>query len=581
MIRHPIFTPAYILLAFSLVFALPIHGGIARMEAHPGSEITLTIMPDKAFFRPGEPATFTVTASGGARVVGTITHLADTIASVESGLVNGSAALSWQPPNDAPCGYGLTVQVLDDNGTVLAQAATAFDVLEHWLQAPRYGFLSDFEPGRDNADGTMVWAARQHINGLQFYDWQYRHEALMPPQDIYTDLLGKQMSLPVIRDLIAAAHARNIAAMPYTAIYGASPAFYEQHPDWALFMATDVPYDFADGYLYIMDPSPDSPWSEHLLSEFAAVLEQTAFDGIHLDQYGAPKSGRNHDGQPVDLAEAFPAFIDRAAAVVQSHRGASGAMIFNAVGNWPVDTVAPADQDAVYIEVWAPYRDFLDLHRIVVNAEQLGGGKPVIIAAYIHPNNVHNVRLANAMINASGAYHLELGEPGAMLADPYFPKFGMMDEAMQATMQRTYDFLVRYEEVLAVGAADATATRAAALTIPGVATAGLRAKNRVVVIVREGPHREAFSLVNFRGVGHSRWAEPLFDGGPEPQLDLPVTLRVERPVTRVWLASPDDDARMAPQIVDFTAENDADGATITFTVPRLDYWTMLVVEYGS
>jgi dextranase len=106
-------------------------------------------------------------------------------------------------------------------------------------------------------------------------------------------------------------------------------------------------------------------------------------------------------------------------------------VIFNAVGNWPVETVAPADQDAVYIEVWEPYLDFMDLHRLVAGAEKLGGGKPVIIAAYIHPERVANVRLANAIIFASGGYHLELGEPGAMLADAYFPRFGLMDEAMQ------------------------------------------------------------------------------------------------------------------------------------------------------
>lgn len=563
-----------------LALALLFHGGASSMEAQTISNTSLLVVPDKAFFRPGEAATFSVTASAGEHVEGTVTHLTATVAMLEADVVDGRATLTWQPPSDAPRGYGLTVSVRDADHNTLAQASTAFDVLEHWLQAPRYGFLSDFEPGRDNAAETMAWVARYHVNGLQFYDWQYRHETLMPPQDLYTDLLGKQMSLPVIRDLVHAAHAHNIAAMPYTAIYGASPAFYEQHRDWALFQANDVPFDFADRYLYIMDPSPGSPWAEHLLGEFASVLDQTEFDGVHLDQYGAPKSGRNHAGEYVDLAEAFPAFIDEAAQIVRAKRGSNGAMIFNAVGNWPVETVAPANQDAVYIEVWAPYRDFLDLHRIVANAEQLGGGKPVIIAAYIHPNNTHNVRLANAMINASGAYHLELGEPHAMLADPYFPKYGAMDGTMQAIMQRTYDFLVRYEEVLSVGTIDATPTRAAALTIEGVDTQGLRARDRVVVIVRQGPLRETFNLVNFLGVRHSRWEEPLFDdGGPEPQRDLPVRLRVERPVAQVWLASPDTAAQMEPQRVDFSVSADDAGTVIAFSVPHLDYWTMIVVEY--
>jgi dextranase len=211
-----------------------------------------------------------------------------------------------------------------------------------------------------------------------------------------------------------------------------------------------------------MNPAPDSPWTDHLLDQFAQVLEQTAFDGIHLDQYGAPKIGPSTTGERVDLAEAFPGFIDRMAAVVDAQRGDAGVSIFNAVGNWPVETVAPSAEDAVYIEVWAPYTRFADLHRIVVNAQALGGGKPVIIAAYIHPDRAANVRLANALIFASGGTHLELGEPDAMLADPYFPRFGLMSDEMQAVMARYYDFLVRYENILALDTSDATGARAAA-----------------------------------------------------------------------------------------------------------------------
>lgn len=538
----------------------------------------LTIQPDKAFFRPGEPVTFTVTASQGERVEAIVTHLLDEIVRLDAPLENGRATLSWQPPAEAPRGYGVTLHVLDASGAEIVAASTAFDVLGNWLQAPRYGFLSEFSPGRGDIDATVAWAARYHLTGLQFYDWQYRHEQLLPPTDPYTDLLGRRLSLDTVTRLIGAAHARNIAAMPYTAIYGASPAFHQQHPDWGLFQVDNVVFDFADGLLKIMDPTPGSPWADHLLDQFAQVLDQTAFDGIHLDQYGAPKTGRNRAGEPVDLAEVFPAFINQAAALVKEKRD-GGAMIFNVVGNWPIETVAPSDEDAVYIEVWPPYRDFMDLHQIITQAQMLGGGKPVIIAAYIHPNNAPNVRLANAVIFGSGAYHLELGEPGGMLADPYFPKFGQMKPEMQAAMQRLYDFVVRYEEVLGVGTRDATEASVGALAIDGVKTDGTLSKNRVAVIVRQGDGRETLSLVNFMGLAHGKWLETLF-AGPQLQRDLAVTLRVERPVERVWLASPDA-ADIAPQMVEFEAGDDADGAFIRFTVPSLDYWTMIVLDYKS
>jgi dextranase len=541
------------------------------------ADATVRVVPGKAFYHPGEPASFSVTATGGARVEGTITHLVETVDTLSAALAQGTATLTWTPPAVAPRGYGLTVRLVDKDGSPVAAASTAFDVLDTWTQAPRYGFLSQFEPGRDNIEATMEWVARYHVNGLQFYDWQYRHENLLPPDGTYSDLLGRRMSLETVVRLIEAAHARHIAAMPYTAIYGASVAFYREHPTWALFERADHPYEFGDNFLMIMDPSPGSPWADHLLGQFARVLDELDFDGIHLDQYGAPKIGYNAAGGRVDLAQAIPAFIDQTAQVVHERRGDQGAVIFNAVGNWPVQTVAPADQDAVYIEVWAPYRDFVDLHRLIAGAEDLGSGKPVILAAYIPPDRIDNVRLADAMIFASGGYHLELGEPGAMLADPYFPRYGVMDGTTQAIVQRYYDFLVRYEEVLSLDTTDATGTRAKALTISGIETQKLLSRDKVAVIVRQGPHVETFSLVNLMGIDSGRWDTAL-SHGPEPLTDLSVRIHTDRPVARAWLASPDSDSLEAQAVALATGEDEA-GQYVTFGVPRLDYWTMIVLEY--
>lgn len=536
---------------------------------------TLTITPTHAYFRPGAPVTLAVVATGGARVEVVITHLAEPVATLIAPVdASGHADITWQPEPDAPVGYGVDARLLDANGVVVAQASTAFDVLERWIQAPRYGFLSEFSPGRANAAQTMDALLRFHVNGLQFYDWQYRHAELLPPSDPYADVLGRPLSLETVIALIDAAHQRNIAAMPYTAIYGAAPDFYAIHPDWALLDANGEVFDFANGFLKIMNPDPASPWAEHLLGEFADVLDHTTFDGIHLDQYGAPKVGYSTGGERVDLAEAFPGFINRMAALVDDKRGAEGVSIFNAVGNWPVETVAPSDQDAVYIEVWAPYTRFTDLPRIVTNAQDFGGGKPVIIAAYIHPDWEHNVRLANALIFASGGTHLELGEPDAMLADPYFPEFGVMHPAMQAVMARYYDFLVRYENVLSVGTQPAS-DRASALTVEGVRTSGLRAENRLVVVVRDSGRYEAFSLINLMGIGGSRWDQQL-PHGPQTMTDLAVQVAVDRPVTAVYWASPDDDDG-ALRPLDFTSQD----GVLAITLPRLTYWDLLLVEYAG
>ncbi len=299
-------------------------------------DTTVQAAPDKAFYHPDEGVTLEVNASGGTRVEATVRYLDQVVATLDASLDGGSASLSWTPPEASGRGYGVDVRLLDADGNTLATTETAFDVLDRWIQAPRYGFLTQFSVGRNDADATMAWASTYHVNGLQFYDWQYRHEQLLPPDGMepYTDVLGRTHSLATVNQLIAAAHAHNIAAMPYTAIYGASYAFYDQHPDWALFQPNGEPYDFA-GFLKIMDPTPGSAWATHLLSQFADVLDRTAFDGIHIDQYGAPMRGRNADGELVNLETAFPAFIDAAAQVVEQARGDEGVTIFNLVRNWP------------------------------------------------------------------------------------------------------------------------------------------------------------------------------------------------------------------------------------------------------
>ncbi len=540
-------------------------------------ETTIQIVPDQSFYYPGETARWTTAASTGSAIRSfgvRVTYLDEAVAEFEAPAADGRAALEWTPPSDAPRGYGLIVDARDEAGDVVATTSTAFDVLNHWIEAPRYGFLSDFSAGRSNDDATIAWMLRHHINGVQFYDWQYRWEDLLPDTEQFSDGLGRPQSMATVRRLIDLLHGHNIAAMPYTAIYGASMAFARQHPEWALLDALGSPYEFGGDLIGIMDPTPGSHWNTHLLGEFADVLDNTTFDGIHIDQYGSPKTGFDSDGNRVDLAEVMPRFIDQTAALVQDRRGERGVTLFNSVGNWPIEAVAPAGQDASYIEVWSPYDDYLDLNRIITNAQRWGNGKPVILAAYIPPDRAINWRLANAVIAASGAFHLETGEPGVMLADPYFPLFGAIPAEQQAQFTRFYDFLVRYENVLSVGTVAGTSDRHDAVDLGDVRTRGIRSKDRVVPIVRAGAGFETFSLINFLDIDASNWNAPT-TVEPTPLTDLAMTIAVDRPVTDVWYASPDSAERMNAEALPFTV----DAGELHFTLPCLDYWSMIVVEY--
>jgi dextranase len=553
--------------------------------------VLLEVYPDKASYRPGETVRIfvnlvsSITLEEGAEIqlVASITFLADEVARLTEQVrltsrMPVTAELLWTPPSSAPRGYGVDLRALDASGKVLAAASTAFDVLEHWTQAPRYGFLTDFHPDRTDVERTMRWLTRYHINGLQFYDWMYRHDQLLPPTDIFHDPLGRRLSLFTVRKLIDAAHARGIAAMPYTAVYGASLPFFQEHLAWALFDAQGSPIPFADGFLMIMNPAPGSAWSEHLLGQFAEVLEKTTFDGIHLDQYGDPKVAYDVRGDRVDLAKALARLIDQTKGRVSEARP-DGAVVFNCVGNWPIENVAKSKQDFAYIEVWPPKTMYRDLHTLIVGAQGLSGGKPVVLAAYIDAARGRNVRLADAVILASGGYHIELGEPRSMLTDPYFPNYKQMDDELVRVTRRIYDFAVRYENILALNTRDATSAYEQNVIVEGLNTDAQATYDKIWPIVREGQGAIGLSLINLLELSSPEWTSPL-EADPPALRDLVVRLRTDRPVGRVWWATPDE-ALPTGQVLAFSTGQDRGHAYTRFRLPSLAYWSLIVLEWAD
>ena len=541
---------------------------------------------DKAFYHPGETVHVQLVLKSSVekpsqvsiRMV--VTHLAQNIHQEDqTQTLDGhdlSVHFSYQPPETSPAGYGIDFQVSTPQGTPLATASTAFDVLNRWTQNPRYGFMVDFTPNRSGLADTMQILARYHINGLQFYDWMYRHEQLLTDAEPYTDLWSNiQHSIKTIDAEIQAAHSFNIAAMPYTAVYGASMAFYQQHPDWVLYDLAGKPVFFGGDMMAIMDPRPGSPWTIHLLDQFRQVMQKTAFDGIHLDQYGDPKVGYDAKGASFDLAPVMADMINQTKAVVQKYRP-GGAVVFNAVTNWPIETVAPSDEDFVYIEVWSPYNWLSDLHFLITNAQTLSHGKPVVLAAYIDPAFENNARLMDAAIFASGGSRIELGENAGMLSDPYFPRYRPMSASLSAAMQRYYDFMVRYENVIGPTTQDGTKDLQDQIQIDHVDTSPALVKDKVWPIVRQSEGKTAISLINLLGIPAPDWAKEIPEA-PRALDQFKLTINAAgKHAGHLWLASPDK-PDLSLQPLAFTQNGD----TITVLVPGLQYWDMILIEWSK
>jgi dextranase len=510
-----------------------------------------------------------------------VSHLADEIEEIKEEITLNEGPqtieLSFTPPSEVPRGYGIDLCVEMKSGIVLKCGSTAFDVLQHWTQTPRYGFLTDFFPGRSDAPQTMESLTRYHINGLQFYDWMYRHDQFLTDEEPYLDPMGRRLSRETVADLIAAAHERNIAAMPYTAIYAASIPFYEEHRDWALYQANGQPYLLGEDFLVYMDPRPDSPWVEHLLTQFNQVLQQMAFDGIHLDQYGDPKEGYDINGHKFALAVPLAETINATKGLVILQRP-RGAVVFNAVTNWPVETVAPSYQDFVYIEVWSPYDCFDDLHKLITNAQDLSDCKPVVLAAYIDPSLEHNARLIDAVIFASGGGHIELGEVNGMLADSYFPRYQVMAPSLTEAMKRYYDFAVRYQDVIGPRTHDLTQDYLHRIEMEGISTLPSMLTDKVWPIVREGDGFLAINFINLLEVEKPEWTSPVKDPPTPLGATTVKVFDVERDISRIWFASPDLEDP-SPQMLKYTRAVEEGKNVLVFHTPALIYWDLVVIEW--
>jgi len=167
--------------------------------------------------------------------------------------------IKWNSPAK-PAGYSFQLEILPTINSPAFHATTACDVLSSWTDFPRYGFLTDFSASRADPLTVLKKLTCFHINGLQFYDWQYRHDQLLAPTEEYIDPLGREMSLGSVRRLVETAHQHGMAAMPYLAIYAASAEFWRAHPDWALYDEAGKPIAFGENFLSLLDPSGGSPW---------------------------------------------------------------------------------------------------------------------------------------------------------------------------------------------------------------------------------------------------------------------------------------------------------------------------------
>lgn len=480
-------------------------------------------------------------------------------------------------------GYGVDVIINIDNKQC-ETLSTAFDVVSSFKDAPRYGFLSEFNDEDILDDQDILYMKKLHINMIQFYDWMYRHEDLVCEHNKYVDLMGKYVSKDAIINKINLCHENGMKAIAYGAIYAASTEFYNGHKEWALYNSNDKPITFIDVF-YIMNIHKTCPWHQHIIEQYEKTITKLDFDGIHMDTYGFPKKGYskvNNTNELVHLDEHFGELINDTKAKLQ-HIKEDVALIFNNVGNWPVYSTASANQDIIYVEVWDPYYSYNHIREIIVQARNITN-KPIILAAYLKPfmeesqNKAgYALKLLTASIVANGAYHLIMGEEKGVLTQGYYVDYYKMNDEIAYDMRKYYDFIVRYSDIFFdQSLMDVTMTHCYGDNMEYLfesnefsATA---TPNKIWTIIKENNTRKVISLINLLG-NDVNWNKGKVK--PNDVIDIKVKIQVEKNVKNVYSISPET---VKPQQIEYEIKSSTRENILALKLCKMDLWSVIVVN---
>lgn len=487
-------------------------------------------------------------------------------------------------------GFGVEAVLFYDEKEI-SRASTAFDVSEDWKYAPRYGFMSDFDKSQLNDEEDIAELSKYHINVVQFYDWMYRHHELIPPESDFTDAMGRGLSLDVVKQKIDYAHKYGMRALGYGAVYGSEKEFYSENKDMTYLQNDGKVMSFID-FIYMMDINRESPWHDHIIKEFDKAVE-FGFDGIHMDQYGFPKEAivKNKGKLKVrHLRKDFPELIEDTRKYIED-KNQEVDLIFNAVNNWPIDAVAGAPQDCMYIEVWSPNDTYEDLNRLILNAKRYSPQKQVILAAYLksfsdtgdvqRKEAENGALLTMATIFSSGGFHLLLGEKNGILTEAYYPQYAVYTSRdFIARMRKYYDFIVRYEELLySLDIIDNTLTYTGGINgeyvFKGADFSPKPEKNKVWTQVKEKSGLKIIQLVNFTEISDMNWNQGK-ESLPSVVKNIEVTALVVENVKGVFLASPDFNSGLSHEL-EYSVVPHGLGKAVQFIIPELQVWDVVYI----
>ncbi len=569
------------------------------------------IVTDKARYAPGEAVRFFVHIENPAaqtlrcKLTATVQDCGRAMANIElpatiDSRTEQEATFSLAPPAGDFHGYRVEVHLRKADGTELAEGATAVDVSSDWTHFPRYGYLAHFDE-KVPVEQWLYELNRFHIDGLQYYDFQYKHHlpfaAVEPPMDEWHDIANRTTSRKTLLSFLLAAKKYHMVNMAYNASYAAyENAFRDgsgvklQWAAWdnagaprteASLKAFRLPPNWATPKLIYMNQN-DAGWQRYIFSKMADLLAEFPFDGWHIDTYGDAKAYA-YDRSLIDYVSGFPDFVDNARAALNRR------ILLNTVGGHGEIGMAHSAADFVHSELWPGDHDtYASILQAADEIHAANKQKAVVFAAYLHRKLSDELKdagksgahfdlpaalLANAVIFSAGASHMELGDGLRMLSNPYYPAdtaITMSPELIQ-NLRSYYDFLVAYENYLRDGMEAASFS----VDLSGAKQTRTGEAGAVWTIAREKDDLAVIHLINLTALKKTNWVDDNLDYPSAPLLhDLRLRVKLPADIVASGWASPDfEDGKWH----EAAPEHQGKGLE-EIRVPRLRYWTTIILR---
>lgn len=227
-------------------------------------------------------------------------------------------------------------------------------------------------------------------------------------------------------------------------------------------------------------------------------------------------------------------------------------------------------------DAWAQYFVSAGRHAVTLLHAEDDVGSVNIDRMTLGQLDEPSVRLQNAVVFASGATPIQLGDDMQSLAHEYFPnRSKTLPPALREALRSQYSFITAHETILF--ATEVTPIAARLERISAV-SAGHRlisdGSDGIWTLLRRAPEGDVIHLVNLNGVDNPFWRDPA--SAPAPQENVVLRYLVQQPsdVQQISWATPD----VGPGT--FSSLEFARGeGYVEFTVPGLAYWDVILVRF--